>query len=426
VAEVLTKKQPPWGGIALIIIVISFCAWLATHLEWKDETTRSGFSGEALHNPYYAGMLLLTQSGYTARRLDDASALDGLSTHSTLLLNSPELFNNRSQVAKLLDWIERGGHLVLPLGRGNAPDNLLRALGVQIVGWNENSSPQQIINIEHAALRADLRDAPIFDVATPTELDAMLLGYFNRAQANAFTGGTDADAKDDADGTPTPQAFHTDIPTTAQKHRREAHAVYARWKLGQGHVTAGSLRQFNNGNIDDNDHAELFVRLMSLPLEPRSVYIALTAEYPGLATWLIQHAGEALIALALLLTALLWRAMPRFGPLRPERAPKRPGLLEHISATGDFLLREKQYEALIAPLREDVVIRLTNLRSRHPEIASLQELGAHIAHLDVHEVSQALTPSPTDAHDFQRRSRTLATLREHCTSMQNTFSPEGS
>jgi len=429
VSRTVTKQQKPWGSIALVVILVAFGAWLVMHLEWQEETTRSGFSGEARHNPYHAGMLLLTQSGYPAKRLDDAVALDGLAAHSTLLLNSPALFNNRKQAAKLMDWVKRGGHLVLPLTRHSDPDSLLQALGIHAAGWNQSSAKQQMIGVERMPLMADLRDAVIFDIEATPEWIVTLTGYFDTSQAstNDASEEEEKDSQEDADAQLAPKRpFHTDATTKVPVQRRESHAVYARWKLGQGYVTTGDLSSFRNSDIDRNDHATLFMHLMTLPKDTRPVFVALTAQYPGLGAWLVQHAGEALIALAVLLAAILWRAMPRFGPQLPDIAPRRPGLLEHLSAVGDFLLREKQYEALIAPLREDVVIRLTHLRGRHPEITSLPELGAHIAKLDVRDVTLALTPEPADAHEFQRRSRTLATLRHHCSSMQNTFSPEGS
>jgi hypothetical protein len=432
VAELQANRQLrpiSWGRIAIAVLVAALAAYVVVHLEWQDETTRGGFTGEARHNPYYAGMLLLNQSGYAAKRLDDAIALDGLSTRSTLLLDSPALFNNRKQAAKLLSWVRRGGHLVLPLSHRSEPDLLLQAFGIHTMGWNVATSRWQTVKIEDVPMHVDLRDAVLFDVDSPMEWAASLRGYFEQSPQIVTDDSNDGSPGKKTDQPP-PRAFHSDRLSKIAAGAQEEHIVYARWRLGEGAVTAGDFVPFRNINIEDDEHAGLFIRLMTLPTDKRPVYIALTAEYPGLGTWLMQHAGEALIALAVLLGALLWRAMPRFGPQLPDTAPKRPGLLEHLGAVGDFLLREKQYEALIAPLREDVVIRLTHLRGRYPEIASLPDwlprLGAHITQLDLREINQALAPDPADAHEFQRRGQTLALLRKHCSSMQATFSPEGS
>jgi len=418
-----------WGRIAIAVTIAAMAAYVVVHLEWQEITTRSGFTGEARHNKYYAGMLLLNRSGYPTKRLDDAIALDGLAPHSTLLLDSPALFNNRKQAAKLLSWVRRGGHLVLPLRRRSDPDLLLQVLGIQTVGWNVTSASWQIVDVEDEPTNVDLRDAVVFDVDSPMEWAAALHGYFERTQQIVADDAGDDPGNKPADQPP-PRAFHSDKSARTPASEQEAHIVYARWKLGAGIVTAGTFTPFSNVAIEDAEHASLFMRLMTLPTDKRPVYIALTAEYPGLGTWLVQHAPQALFALAVLLLALLWRAMPRFGPQLPGIAPKRPGLLEHLNAVGDFLLREKQYEALIAPLREDVVIMLMHLRSRYPEIGSLPDalpkLGTHIAALDLDEVTLALQAHPSDAHDFQRRSRTLALLRKHCSSLQSTFSPEES
>ena len=433
-ADMHTNKAPStlagisWGRIVIAVTLAALAAYVAIHLEWREVTTRGGFTGEARHNQYYASMLLLNRSGYPTKRLDDAIALDGLSPRSTLLLDSPALFNNRKQATKLVSWVRRGGHLVLPLSRGSNPDLLLQALGIETVGWNVATASWQMVDVEDEPTNVDLRDAAVFDVDSTMEWAAALHGYFEHTQQIVADDSDEPGKK--AGDQPPPRAFHSDKLAKTPASEQEAHAVYARWKLGEGVVTAGNFAPFRNSVIDDADHASLFMRLMTLPTDKRPVFIALTAEYPGLATWLVQHAPHALFALAVLLLALLWRAMPRFGPLLPGIAPKRPGLLEHLNAVGDFLLREKQYEALIAPLREDVVIMLTHLRSRYPEIGSLPDalpkLGAHIAALDLDEVTLALQAHPSDAHDFQRRSRTLALLRKHCSSLQSTFSPEES
>jgi hypothetical protein len=92
----------------------------------------------------------------------------------------------------------------------------------------------------------------------------------------------------------------------------------------------------------------------------------------------------------------------------------RPGLCEHLAASGNFLLKQRAYEALIAPLRDEVLRQLDHLQHRHPEIEGRELLGEHLSGIKAGEIHRALAPEPDTQHEFLRRCQTLAALRTHC------------
>ena len=107
---------------------------------------------------------------------------------------------------------------------------------------------------------------------------------------------------------------------------------------------------------------------------------------------------------------VLWRVMPRFGPLLPPLPSDRPGLLPHLRAVGDFHMRHQDYHALLAPLRDEVERALLPLRAQYPEIDSTPRLAARVTNMPLQEVGDALTRQPKDRAQFVMQVRVLTIL----------------
>ncbi|GAB2905054.1 hypothetical protein GCM10027046_38500 [Uliginosibacterium flavum] len=470
--------------IAALLVLLGALGWyLYDNLTWHATTKRTGYSKEALRNDYHAGMLLLSRLGYPAERSEDLTRLNDLASDSTLLLSGHESFADPALRAKLLGWIERGGHLVLPLAEQDDKDPLLAALGVNLRGNLSYAEEERALLIEGRHLKLKLRHTPVFDLDDNAIWSVDLHGSFPESsddeEARIFTVGeapsggshsqggsgtcpAPATAQSTPDETaapvglaphpetaglapapiglageaqPAPEAQaagdvdeaeaesetepEVDIDSDSSVTDESAEAgevtsIYARFRHGKGYVTVGDFSPFDNDSLAKADHAPFFIRLLSLPEGKRPVLMLFAPDYPGLLEWLAAHAPEALLALAILIIAGLRRVAPRFGPLLPEPAPVRPGLGEHLAASGHFLLKQRAYEPLIAPLREDVLRQLEALQHRHPEIDSREALGEHLTGIKAGEIHRALTPEPDSHHEFLRRCQTLALLRDHC------------
>ncbi|MDP5241307.1 DUF4350 domain-containing protein [Uliginosibacterium sp. 31-16] len=411
---------------AAALILLGLFGWyLYDHLEWHDTTRRTGYTKEALRNNYHAGMLLLNRLGYPAERSEDLARLDTLAPQSTLLLSGDESFADPALRQRLLDWVKRGGHLVLPITPDDKGSEVLKALQIDVQGRLENGRERfaqqsnsaapprreqdldrRDLEIEGHDVSVSLRNAAVFDAALSMDRP----GEWSVQADGAF--------KDD-DSLGDTRVFQP-LQASAEDDESESVMLYARFKWGNGFVTVGSFAPFTNDALDKADHASLFVRLLSLPDGKRPVLMLFAPNYPDLLEWLLEHAPEAITGLALLILAGLWRAAPRFGPLQPEPEPVRPGLREHLAASGYFLLKQRSYEALIAPLREDVLRQLEHLQHRHPEIEGRDRLGEHLSGIKAGEITRAFAPEPDSQHEFLRRAQTLATLRAHCNQLRQT------
>lgn len=455
--------------LLLLLALVIVAAVVLPRLDRVEVKHRVAVQPEARANVFLAAQRLLAAQGDKVDEVRDALSLRKLPAHGTLLVESPWALNEKSQREHVLDWVRRGGHLMLALTEDSNDADLISELGIVPVGNIDSKvTALQSIQVEGHIQRAQLDYAVMFKLRLPEDAREgweapleMAVKPVEEEDEEDSEGETVTEEAPDMQAaeqsapqmTPVPQSapqagesstcqepdlsgrtfiLPKDLPATELEPQIETHPVFARWQLGQGWVTVGNLHTGGNEGLLIGDHASLFVRLATIPGERRSFHVLLDAPYPSLAEWLWKHATEALIALALLIAAVLWRCMPRFGAVLPEPPPARPGLREHLAAVGDFLLRERNFEALLAPLREDVTNSLKALRGRHPEIENLAELGARIGQLDPREVRAALTPHPADAQEFRLRSRTLIHLQRCCRKLRAnahhtplTISPEG-
>lgn len=442
-------RKSSWIVIAIIALLLALCA---TALAWLVERVpveqRTGFSKEAQENRFLAGELLLRRLGYDARTLEDRQAFDQQPLHSTLLLESDDAFADPKLRERLLDWVRRGGHLVLPLeSTGN--DKLLGALGIDVEGRLNGQTLRYSLPLEGQRLAAQISSVPVFSLDAEPQWSIDLLGHFSgsdaatsqkrgkRATLPTFTARVTQDStygspiqarqgktlQSDNDET---QSEEDDAPQDSEKDAEpDTTTLYARYAFGKGLVTVGSFTLFSNRSIDKFDHAVLFARLLTLPERKQPITILFAPKYPGLLEWLADHASEAWFAAIILLIAGLWRVIPRFGPLLPEAPPVRPGLGEHLTACGHFLLHRRTYEYLIMPLREDVLRALDEQRHLHPEIPNRTALAAHLSGMRAADIDRALTPEPDTHHEFLRRVQTLAALRTLCKQLRKPSSVSG-
>ncbi|HEX5127179.1 MAG TPA: DUF4350 domain-containing protein [Rhodocyclaceae bacterium] len=421
------RRYLTWPRVLIALLVAVIAIYLMRHLVWETSTERSGYSAVARHNSYLAGMRLLQQLGYSAQPFDDNSSLSTLPADATLLLEDSVVMNDPTRRQAVLAWVRRGGHLVLPLGSGSAAYSLDDALGIVRRGILEPRQTPTPFIIEGKLVIAQLGSAAVFDLRQSPQWSAILTGRFGndkdmfgvkQGAENRRTKKPTKNRTNDEQHAKTSLLFHVYPRESADTGPLDHVMVYARFAFGAGVVTVGDFAPFTNSSLPDRDHAELFVRLMTLPDGKGPCYFALTPVYPSLFAWLFAHATMVLISAACLLIALIWFVAPRFGPLIPVSPPIRPGLREHLVAVGDFLLREKQFDALITPLRDQVKRGLHHLRHRHPELAAPHELGARLSNIDANDIAHALTSTPRSAHEFLRSCRTLISLNSCISQMQ--------
>ncbi len=408
-----------------IVAIVAVGLWyFGTYYEWVQEKERGGMTGEARENPYFAAQLLLEQLGFNVEKITDAQRLLNLEPEGTMFLVSPRSFYP-DQARRLAEWVKAGGHLVV------ATDNnwLNTELGVYYIG-NHNlaktNSKMQIV-LDGRAHAVDLPNTALLGTKAPILRSATIEGgnatWFKEPRGcdcdpkqNKTNGGeTNGEDDENMDSDNKKESAQMDDETTAKPER----FVMLHLALGKGRVTAiSNQRLFNNHEIGNHDHAEYMARLFTLVGKPGTVYIAPDPVFPSLFEWLKIHAWAALAAASVLLFALLWRAMPRFGPIETPPPPNRPGLREHLRAIGEFHLKGHDFEALLAPMRDDCLRALQLHATREGAAVRPSTLAQRLTGLPQNDIEHALRASATDRTEFLRLATTLARIRDSLTPSQ--------
>ncbi|MCL2657792.1 MAG: hypothetical protein FWD62_10325 [Betaproteobacteria bacterium] len=396
----MTRKQLLQYAL-LGALLAALLAFVLPRLEWVEEKRHVGARDEAEADPNYAARLLIQRLGYRAEKIEDPTQLTDLPTQATLHIGSvlPEPAAAKLE-PQIVDWVRRGGHLVIAVAGPEQSDRFTATLGLQRIG-RHNANKPEAIRLEGRVLTVQLFSCDVFKVAAPLIWSASVKPY------RPYT----ADEEDEDEDDDEPKPAHA-----KPKEISEPALAIARWPLGKGLVTAiCDNRALLNGAIGEVDHAELTARIL---LDGRGgpVYFAPEPDYPTLPAWLIAHAPKTLGGVVLLILLALWRAIPRFGPLRREAPPQRPGLLTHLRAVGLFYLGRKDWDTLLKSLRDE----LRRLAQQQANGALGIEEIAHRAGVPASALHSALNETDVrERREFTRHAalltHTLDVLRAHRT-----------
>lgn len=363
------------AALGALIIALAVAWFLHTH-ERVSDTVDLPPRGEAAYNPLYALRETLRADGVDARsrqRLQLSSV--PLAPRDTVLLYSEPGTLLPSEVEVLLDWVKQGGHLLVrtPLPRRQAgdarPSDLMARLGVHTAGLRTQCEPLLVTgqggHVEFCNGRRFLVDA------------APLLEW-----------------GDDENG-----------------------LVFARLAYGVGRVDVLADFDFmRNADLREVPHALLTRQLLAPNWGAGTVHLVYAASVPPLWYQILTRGWMAWGPLLLALLAWLWMRTQRLGPVLPAPPVARRALLEHVTASGEHLVRYGR-----APLLYDAVRAafLDRLRRRDPLAAALEgeagiEAIAARTGLSPRDVRHALqAPRPDDATAFRQRIARLIQMRNH-------------
>ena len=305
--------------------------WFYTHFEKVRKEKAVGFLGAARYNPLLAAQRYFESFGLVAQSVEGLSTLPPSTV--TLLIPSARYEMGRGEAQRLRHWVESGGHLVVVPSAAfdeeyRRTDFLLDPLGIQV-------SPVE-----------DPQSGGLVDVDWPGS------GDFITIKIDAYVR--------------LRPTQHT--PKRLLELRDGDGAYLMRLALGRGVLTVVSDAKFlNNWNLNKNDHAAYLWRVAQAG-DQRPVWLVFSDGMPPLHRWLLQHAWAALISAGTLLLLWLWAASRRFGPLYPIVPLARRRLRDHIEASGRFLWRAGQGEALLKGVRQALY---RALELRHPAWAGL-------------------------------------------------------
>lgn len=357
-------------GIAAFLAILLVAGFFAL-FERVEEEVEVGYQGAARTNPFLAAERLFTRLGAPARTLA-AGPVSLPPTNHALLLLSPARSLSAERFAKILDWVRKGGRLLLMPDEAPSLDPVLRHWSVAVTDQPDAGEPE--------ILQIPLREGTKARVEMPRTRRLAVTRKGAQVQEGTAAG-----------------------------------LAVVRYAEGSGSVTfladAGFLA---NDRIGENDHAALAWALVRAGDDaPAGVWIAVRNEVPTLAQLLRRYAWMALASGALLIASWLWYAGARFGPLLPDPPRDRRSLLEHVEASGDFLWRTGRGDELLQGARQALFHRIDVREpgwSRLPAPELIQRLAV-AARLPSARIDHALCGNANTPADLVHALQTLETLR---------------
>ena len=409
-----------------------------------------GYSGEAYRNDFLAAQRFVTAMGREARGVETLYGEPALPPpDATILVSGDRRLMSPLQHARLLDWVKSGGDLVVTVGEDVAKDPVLKAIGVRLfeeAGYGMYlpndyvTEPENWVvfdpNLDEAQAEetgTDGEETPESALADDDGADHVMEEDDDLADEEEEAVEPVPPERPDSDDvprqlvhvpgshetysvSPSPRELVSENPGGWQVAGRSA-AYAVREPYGAGTVTVlGSLWFIENQMIGEADHAPFFWALLASAGRRGPVWFVFGADAPSIWTSIAEHGWPALAALALVVIVLLWRHMPRVGPPIAPLAPVRRELIEHVDATGRFLVDHGGAHVLTASVQKHVKRRLL---MRYPQVAALPERErrarlAQLAKLSQTEVDAIYRPQVgLSRNDFVAVQRVLERLRQN-------------
>lgn len=320
-----TRQLPVSTGVVIPLLLLGlFVLWMATTFEWAHREVKAPLRGEAASNPLYATHRLVRELGGKAVTPDEG--LHNLPpVGSTLYLNSTEWSLFPGHTEKLQQWVDQGGHLVMP-------SNLASQSGLS--EWVPVTEEDVDTQDDDKKAKPDAKTESINAEEAQEKDHAPCHWLTERRNAMArFPGKPRFELCAHLRHT-----VHSDNPVLWSMGGSEG-AVILRVKSGAGTITVHSVPSvFDNRRLLLADHALLAAAI--LQVRPgREVWFLHAESRPGFMTWLWQNAWVAVMLSLLAIAAGLWRGLRRFGPRMAPALPVRRSMGEQISGTAQFLQR---------------------------------------------------------------------------------------
>jgi hypothetical protein len=301
-------------------IVAAGTAWFLKNFERATFKVRSGYSGEALRNPWLAAQRLSQRMGARAVPIVAPPELRGMAPTATLFLPARRQALPWPLREAIVAWVAGGGRLVVEAERPGQPDSLLDAFGVT----------RDFVRPEGGGTR---RGEATLDVRLPgrdhTSRVRLPVNMRLKAGQPAF-------------------AFDSGYGIALLMLER-----------GKGRVfVLNSLEFASNDHIGSEEHARFFWDLVSRGPAAGTIYFYSRPGKLSLAEWLRHNAWAPLAGLAALVLLWLWAVAPRFGPVAPDPARGRRRLLDHLRASGRFLWSNGGAQRMLDAARDACLRRI--------------------------------------------------------------------
>jgi hypothetical protein len=336
--------------------------------------------GEAAYNPLYALKQALLAQGIQARSYPslNPTALE-LGRDDTLVLYTQPEAISPAQSERLLGWVEKGGHLVMPgPSLGEDPGPLANSLELRATPYPKSNDAEQ-------------------DGEDDEDID-----YYAHCTQIA-TGGAQVEVEKAGKKRmqdPVP-LYLCDPRFTSKRADFVMHDGsdklgyrFGRLNLGQGVVTVTPTDFLENSHLDEPIPAQVAYQILAPRLGRGRVHLVYSADVPSLWRLMLEEGWQVLLPALLALIAWLLMRGQRFGALVPAASQDRRALLEHVQAAGELAFRRGR---MLALHRAVLDLFRKRLARREPLIAAMdgdllvQTLATRLD-LDPARIRLALSP----------------------------------
>ena len=342
-------NRPLLTGLVGTALVALLGVWFLTHYDLEAAREWQPPRGVVWRDRFLACERFLTRMGLQAKTMGALESVRALDRRTTLILPAQRGAIAPTTLAALEDYVVRGGHLIVESERYSGDDPVFDALGIARDEIDEHATSISALELLFSGPLADA-NRPDDRGLVPARLEpdaAQPLWVF-------FSGG---------------EALSTEAPTSATLGD-EDNLRMLQFQLGEGWVTAVNDIEFaQNWQIGRNDNAEFLWRLLGRTPGLEAVAI-FRGRSQALGGWLWTHAAPVLGVLAVLVLVVLWRALPRLGPVLPDPEPGRRRMLDHLSASGQFLWSAERRNTLLHAAARRAMAEVAR---RHPHVALMPE-----------------------------------------------------
>ncbi|MDH3636081.1 MAG: DUF4350 domain-containing protein [Gammaproteobacteria bacterium] len=400
-------------GLVLLGLVGSGFYW---SIEFYEETEESGWSIDALRNPYLAAQKFMARTGIEVTDVDSLTRLDELSGLGTLFFSDANQVQTPRQLAQVMDWLEQGGNVIYTADMVSDDDDmLLREFSIE-VDWRKFDSEDES---EEKTLSETLRDYNRqIEAGKSREEIAQSLNdeevSTTWVQFSDDIGEVEV-AFDDAKILLHPYISDTESviePRPFSWSYSEYGVHMMQFEVGNGLLTIISDPGiWTSYRIDQYDHAYLLWLLSS---DEGNFAILRSVLRDSIWTLMRQNASEVLIAAGLLILIWIWRTGYRFGRLVPRNRSNSRALGEHFSSISHYLWHRRQGRYLVEPLRTRVLRRasLTLGEFGHADQARQFELIAQRCDLNPEAIARAFTSADFSESSFVQTVRLLKHIEQ--------------
>ncbi len=357
----------------LVLAALSALVILLIVTAVPEEVERDqGLSDQARRVSTLAAERTLTRLDLPARSLDRLDELPP--PDHVLVIATPLRERLLTQVDRVFDWVEAGGHLVVEAmpapweATGSRMDDpLLAPWDIGTRNFHVRSEPAEL------------------SVRTPTE------GPFRVWM----------------DGSRCVEDHRTESEWSTAYGLDHDCASALQVLAGRGRITAvGDLGWIHNEELGELDHAAALRALVRSGDPPAGVWLLYQDVPLSLSTWIWTRAWPPLTTGLVLLALWIASRAQRFGPRVVPPGPDRRERLAHVDAVGDFLWRQARQQALVDAVRR---VLLRSMRATEPPDSTALAAQAGVSPAQVDEALRE--PVPHDPQAFTRVIQLLERLR---------------